>query len=1005
MQKQLLLTSCTIALMAGFATAPAYAQDAPAADPQDAPQTLSPTPEDGAAQQAGEIVVTGSRIRRSNATAAIPLHVMTNEDIQESGSVDLAEIVTQIPGVDSDLSPETTNTSVQNSGISTINLRRLGSNRTLTLIDGRRAISNAGNGERVSLNTIPAGFVDSIEVTTGGASAIYGSDAIAGVVNIILKKDYDGFDANFRYGLPERSGGREMNADLTWGRNFADGRGNIMLGFSYEHEDAIYADSTRPESVAGVSWSAPSYVGEFNDETILPGCDASGRYCVNPSLSTYLPGGVFESDDAWNVGGVWYNDKSLLPNDGRTASDGFDSYPDGYNVRPGQTLSPEFEMWSGAAQARFELTPDITLVGSVMYTQINTRARSTPESASYGDTFASLDADGNALRDADGKVIEGELPQISSSNPFIPAAVEETRSGSVSWYRRFNELGWDEKINYRNTLRTRFGVEGRAWGDWQWQVTGTYGTYDQHQRDTNEINLQNLAYALNVQSDGNGGYQCANATARAQGCVPINIFGEGSITDAMADYIRYNANLYQKREQVTAMASANGSLLTLPAGTVKAAFGVEYRREYQRTWGQDGDLILATTSTGVPDIEAHFDVVEAFAELDIPVLPNLSLQLAGRAADYSTVGGVYSYNVGGSWSPSRDLRIRAQYSRSQRAPTLTEFFSPPRGDYDTLLDPCNGLRADGSGITPPAGSTASASVIAANCLADSGIQAFFANPDNAGLAYTFDGSVRGPNQGNDQLTEETADTYTVGAVFTPRFIPGLTLIVDYYRINVKNAIGSISTQLATELCYSADNYPNNRFCDVVTRNPATGAITQVINQDENLDEYLTEGIDVTFNYEWRFDTIPGRFDFNMLYTHYLTDQYSFQGINGLETENTLGLIGNPADEYRAKLGWSYRGLRLSWTARYRGGGVDDLDVVRSDPQYFHVEGQTYHNFYVSYTLQQQPRIKFYGGVNNVLNDLGPLVPSGLDYGSSRNIVTSLNNVTGREFYAGVRFSF
>lgn len=1001
MKNVLLVTSCTGALAIALAPGAALAQETAAAEN---PAALPVDADQPAQADENLITVTGSRIRRSNATAAIPLQIFNRETIEESGSVDLAEIVAEIPGVDSDLSPETTNTSVQNSGISTINLRRLGSNRTLTLIDGRRAISNAGNGERVSLNTIPAGFVDSIEVTTGGASAIYGSDAIAGVVNILLKDDFDGFNANLRYAKPERSGEQEFLADLTWGKNFAEGRGNIMVGFSYEHEDPIYADASRPDSIRAVSWGVPSDIGNFNDESLLPGCDDSGRYCFTPSLSSYLPGGRFESDDAWNIGGVWYNDQSLLPDDGRTSGEGFETYPDGYNYRPGQTLSPEYEMWSGALKARYELTPSITFDAGAMYTVIKTSARSASESAIYGDTYAVLDADGNAQYDANGVIIEAELPQIASNHPFIPAEVEETRSGSVSWYRRFNELGWDEKINDRQTLRTNFGLSGDAWGDWQWNVSGTYGTYNQHQRDLNEIDLQHLANALQVTTI-DGQVVCASAAARAEGCVPINIFGEGSITEPMADYIRYNADLRQEREQVTGLASANGTLLDLPSGPLKAAAGVEYRREYQRTWGQGGDKILQTTSTGVPDIDARFDVIEAFAELDIPVLETVSLQLAGRIADYSTVGTVYSYNVGGSFFPSPDVRFRAQYSRSQRAPTLTEFFSPPRGDYDSLTDPCGGLLPDGSGITPPPGSNASAATIAANCLAEPGIQAYFADPDNAGQAFSSGSSVYGPNAGNTNLKEETADTFTAGIILTPRFVPGLSLIVDYYQINVKDAIGSVSTQLAAELCYTADNYPNNRFCDTITRNPANGAVREVINQSENLDSYKTSGIDTTLSYDWEIGGLPGDFDFGLIYTHYLEDSYTFQAIDGPQTEDTLGIIGNPKDEFRAKIGWEHEGLRLTWTTLFKSGGVDDKDVGPGDPAYFSIGSQSYHNFYIGYTLRRRPTVRLYAGVNNVFDDLGPFLPSGLDSGNSRNIVSSLNDLDGREFYLGARLAF
>ena len=316
-----------------------------------------------------------------------------------------------------------------------------------------------------------------------------------------------------------------------------------------------------------------------------------------------------------------------------------------------------------------------------------------------------------------------------------------------------------------------------------------------------------------------------------------------------------------------------------------------------------------------------------------------------------------------------------------------------------------GLLPDGSGITPPPGSDASAATIAANCLAEPGIQAYFADPDNAGQAFSSGSSVYGPNAGNQNLNEETADTFTAGVIFTPRFIPGLSLIIDYYQITVNDAIGSVSTQLAAELCYTADNYPNNRFCDTITRNPANGAVREVINQAENLDSYKTSGIDTTLNYDWEIGGVPGDFDLNVIYTHYLDDSYTFQAIDGPQTEDTLGIIGNPKDEFRAKLGWQHDGLRLSWTTLFKSGGVDDKDVKPTDPGYYSIGSQAYHSIYASYTLRNRPTIRLYAGVSNLFNDLGPFLPSGLDNGGSRNITSSLNDLDGREFYMGARFAF
>ena len=194
---------------------------------------------------------------------------------------------------------------------------------------------------------------------------------------------------------------------------------------------------------------------------------------------------------------------------------------------------------------------------------------------------------------------------------------------------------------------------------------------------------------------------------------------------------------------------------------------------------------LTTSLSVIPEIEASFDVVEAFAEVEIPLLETVTAQLAARVADYSTIGTISSYNVGGYWEPTDTLRFRTQYSRSQRAPTITEFYSAPRQDADDLRDPCDGLRPDGSGVTAPPGTGFDPAVIASNCLSNPGIQAFFADPNNAGQPFEFDGSVNAPNAGNNTLTEETADTFTIGAVWAPSFAEDLVFIVDYYNIKVE----------------------------------------------------------------------------------------------------------------------------------------------------------------------------------------------------------------------------
>ncbi len=964
-----------------------------------------------AAAETEVIVVTGSQIRRSAEESSVPLQILGAENIEESGTTDLAEAVVDLPGVSDGISPQGSNDSIQASGLSTISLRRLGDNRTLTLINSRRAVSNSGNSDRVSLDTIPAGFVKRVEITTGGASAIYGSDAIAGVANIILEDDLDGLRLDARYSVPERSGGEELRLEGTFGTRFAGDRGYVMIGASYRNENKIVADSSRSASVRPVEFDNPTT--SANDSFANEVCDPTNtsKECLLPDYSGTTPGGVFESGDAWFKDGQWYNDMSLQPSN-RTGSQDFYADYDGYNVRPGRSLRPDREMLSVALHSTFDFTDTSQFTVTGMYSRVDTDYIGDYESLSNSDSFGLLDS-----------LTVGDM---ASNHPFIVPAVAETRSGTVSFDRRLVELGRNQRINKRETYRFMTDLSGQFSDRLHWTVYGTYGHFSQDQKNPNEVNFLRAKEALAIESDGAGGYRCRSATARANGCVPLNLFGEGSISDAAADYIRYNGYGSQTRDQYSAGAVLRSDTFSVFGLDTRFAAGIEFRREEQDTYGDpDGDPVggvdgdpttadYAVTSLATfPSLSAGYSTWEGFIEVDTDVIADvLNVQGAFRVADYSTIGTIFSYNAGAVLSVSDDLRFRAQYSRSQRAPNLTEFFSPPRPDSDDLSDPCEGMLADGSGLTAPrsvGGENVDLAVVRANCLATPGIAAFFANPDNTGRAFDPSDSIQGPNAGNSNLKEETADTITAGFVYTPSWANRLSLIGDYYRISIKDAISSISTQNVVDMCYADADFPNNRFCDIITRNPVNGQVVEVVNRVENLNRELVEGIDVGLN--WRqieLGGIPGQFDLDTRWSHYFKQQVSFLDLAGdVVTNTSLGSIGVPKDELRAQVGYRIDNFRFTYTMTYESGGIDDLVNGRnpSDDVYFRVKGQDYHRIYARYDFGADDRFSIYGGINNLFNSLGPLVPSGTLAGSSRNIVTSLNDAVGREFYLGARARF
>lgn len=985
--------------------------------------TSPPSVVDTAAAQVSDpsddlIVVTGSRIERSVEDSAVPLQILGSEDLQESGTVDLAEAVAELPGVGIGTSPQNSQNAVHAAGLSTIDLRRLGRDRTLVLINGKRAVSNAGSSNEVSLSTLPEGFVKRVEITTGGASAVYGSDAIAGVANFILEDDFEGVELNGRFLTPEASGGEDWRFSASVGKKFADDRGYILLAGSYRSVRNVLADATRPLSIRPVEWDDPdvSASNSFANEINTPGCDPGNedKFCFVGSFSGSTPGGVFEGGDAWFKDGQWFNDVARndasgfgrLPGDRNPGQDFYSDF-DGYNSMTGITLSGGRELFNVGTNIAFEFSPAAKFSFVGLYSSVDSDTAGGYETLSDSDTFGS-----------DGR----SIGNIASTNPFIPDEVNVTRSGSVDFDRRLVELGVQNRRNNRETVRLITDVSGSLSSKWDYSTYATYGTFTQKQANLNELNFQKAQWALDVEMVG-GQIQCRNATARAEGCVPLNIFGEGSISPQAADYIRYTAHSTQTNEQFTGGGFVRGDLFDNWAGTIKLVAGAEYRWEGKHNIGDpdgdpgglDGDPLTddveLTSHTPVESIKASYDVWEVFGELDVPLVTDmLDLQLAGRYADYSTVGGIFSYNAGLVFRPIDGLTFRGQYARSQRAPNLNEFFSTPRSDSDDLNDPCDGLRPDGTGLNPPSGpggTDVNLATVAQNCLAEPGIQAYFADPANAGIPFDTPTSTQGPNAGNLNLKEESADSYTLGVVATPGFLRGLTLAVDYYNISIKDAIDSLSTQDTVDLCYASDDYPNNKFCDVITRNSAAGFVEEVINVQENLSRVKVEGVDASLFYNFEPGFIPGRFDVDLRYSHYFKNETKFVGLGGnVLTATSLGEIENPRDELRLKLGYHHQGFRIAYTMTYVGGGLDDINIA--DPaadNYFHVGGQDYHRIYASYDFGNDDQFRINVGVNNIFNDFGPFLPGGLDHGSSRTIASDLNDSTGREFYVGLRARF
>lgn len=918
-----------------------------------------------------EIVVTGSRIINSKLTSPIPMQSIGLDHIDNAGTVDVGELLEQIPGVYLGTSPNNSLLSTQNSGLSTVSLRNLGTNRTLTLIDGHRVVSNSGSLQAVDTGTIPSGFLDRIEITTGGSSAVYGSDAIAGVANIVFVKDFEGLKIDLRTEDSFEGGAERNTVDATWGFNYAEGRGNLMIGGFYGDRGGLFG---RQRDYAASDLEVDIETGEFE---------------IN--RSSFLPGGRFEGD-AWNINGVWQNDQVgsvYCLDDGRVpACDDYQEALDGYDFRPLSQLVPERERSSIIARTSFDFTSELSGWALVQYTDITTRSTRAAANVQDASTWGPFDN-------------ETRIGDMAADHPFIHPAVQETLSGTVDWRRRFNEVGLRFREANRETLRTGFGLDGALSDDWSWSAYAGYGEYQGRQIRENEINKRNVDLALDIEADPDnvGGYRCIDAAARADGCVPLNVFGEGSITEEMADYVRATDRLSVDLEQTALSFTVNGTFMDLPAGRIETAMGVDYRKEQQTSVG-DEDTAAGLTTTGfIPSITGDYDVVEAFVEFKVPLLKDqpfaksVDFATALRIADYSTVGQVESWNFGLTWSPSEDIMFRAQRSQAQRAPDITELFSPQRSDFDDLNHPCDNIGLAATGV------------VADNCRSLAGVLEAINDPAGSGVFEQDGSSVFGPNSGNVNLQEETANTFTAGFVFTPRAVEGFSLIVDYFDIQVEDSISSVETQLAVDLCFNDASF-SNKFCDSISFDP-DGQIGRVINQDENLNQLTVEGVDVTANYDFTLSSLrlPGEFDASLVYTHVLTNEEEFNGPTGAIIDDFKGEVGEPIDEYRMSLNWKpLDGLSVGYRLNYTGTAINDNAPVPTDvlgSQKF--ERTLIHNLRASYRFGGDDQYRLSFGINNITDDNGPYLPDGYKDGENSNVGDSYDRV-GRRAYLGFRYS-
>lgn len=881
----------------------------------------------GAVQQ---VVLTGSRIARRDAESNGPMLTMTKDDIKFAAPTSIGDLLQALPNTG--VSLNSNGTQGTSYGVSSINLRYLGSaegsgNRTLVLVDGHRwvnAVGGRGFRDFPDLNTIPLGIIDSVEVLKDGASAIYGADAIAGVVNIHTKRRLDGFEANVRVGGSSRGDAEDYNGYLNWGKKLD--KANVFLSASFNDSRPILTADRDLTKVALTPLTAA-------------GTSPQGLY-VLPGLSNNAYFGTPAGFASNAANAVTRNNGVTMPGAANAADNSFHTatLPGDYYNQQTQGLYATGPSKTAGLFGRltYDISPDLTAHVEATY--------STRKSSQLFSPFL-LD-----VRGSNGYSISKD----QLYNPFgtangVPANQALGFSGSAFRIQRVPvEVGNREVLQDVKMGRLLAGLEGTfsLLGDWSWDGTLAYSKNEASFDQRNGVNFEHLYYAMTSPA----------ACAAQKGCVPINLFG--SITPAMADYIRSFSHDTNGTSQTDFSLNATRSLMELQGGPLGVAVGYEYRRE---TAYDSPDAFVSQASTVLPLVggvaqattsaaarnptAGSYYLNEAYAELSAPLLANLplvnklELDAAVRYSRYSTVGSKATGKLGVMYRPVSSLLLRGTYAQGFRAPSILELYQGVKQTNFQGVDPCNG---GGAGLPGCAGIPASYN------------QSLY----NGGI-------ISGATAGNTALKPETADTYSFGFTFTPPQAKGLSLTVDKFKIKIKDAIAS---QTATQLLTACAQ--TGAFCNLVQRAP-TGEIQALTQALVNLSRIEVEGVDGTLRYLMPVAgaKIDAALDLALL-QHYRS--YVPQPDGSIAVDERAGKSDQPRSTFphlkgQASLRYLGNAVTAGWKTRYIGSTAD---VPGNAVNGGNVRGIFYHDVQFAYNFAGG-KTSLALGVDNVFDKMPP----------------------------------
>lgn len=924
-----------------------------------------------------EVIVTGSRIARADIDSASPVTVIDRQQMAVTGLTDVGDLLQSMPSMSGNPIGSTTNNG--GNGSVQIDLRGMGVNRTVTLVNGHRTVDGG------DYQTIPSTMIERVEILKDGASAVYGADAVAGVVNIITRKDFEGIEVTAQYADTfDMDAGSQYTVGVIAGSNFD--RGNVVFGLEFVDQEEAYQADFPWDFFIDSYYIYPEGCEKNLTEPYPTGCYTIGSSRIPESRLRFPNHGLFLIGDPATTP---YEVGLMEPHDGRN-----------YNYAPVNYMQTPYERTNVFGEGRFDLTDNVQFnfefrgsyresaqeLAPLPYTDTDPQYDGFWTDPATGETTAyhGISPDNYYLR----RAIDRYNSANGTSLGYEP--VDQLRRRMIERARRFSQ----EVTQYQFIA----GLEGTFGDSYDWDVFVNQGYRDRSDLDA-QYSGDRLFNALGPSADLDGDgmpecYQNINDPGTLiQGCVPLNMFGGGvvdrptgdtivdSVTPDMIDYVAIDLVDNYQTKQSLAGASLTGANLELPGGTLGWAVGYSYwKQEY--TYRPDSAKVLGAATGNVgAGTNGTLTNDAVYAEVLAPVLDSLILKGGLRYDNYDAFDGDWTWQLGVEWDVIEDLKLRGTVGTVFRAPTILELFGGVVDSFPTANDPC--ARDD---PLPP------------GCEAP-GVQ--------------LDNQIRGAVGGSDELIPETGDTWTAGLVWTPTFGDhAFTATVDYWQISLEDAISNYGLDYIMDQCYYE---LDQNFCDLITRNQ-DGAITRVIDTNVNLSEQGAKGIDTELR--WNYESNIGDWQAALLWAHLL--ERTKVALPGAEEVDLAGRYtddsvidggGYPTDKMNLTLQWMRGDLSVGWLMEY----IDAMDGDTfcncdsdNDPSnnlpdgsYIQkIDSMLYHDLVASYTFNSIGTT-LAAGITNVTDEGPPFI----DIAFNANTSVSTYRMYGRGYYVRASWRF